>query len=198
MLDDTAGRLRAGGRRLGAARRQALDALTSVDGPVTVEELAARIPDVHLSSVYRSLAVLEEVGVVRHVHIGHGPARYELVEQVGQAVHLVCEVCGRDILAPDAMFEELRQQLEDEFGFVMRGGHTAITGRCDTCAEGPGHHRHPGGRGPTVAPRPDSPFGPHPDSPVGDSTPPFGPHPDSPVAESTPPVGESTPPVGAG
>src|SRR4051794_31544004 len=84
--------LRAQGRRLGHARRRVLEGFAGLDRPVSAEELAARVPDVHVSSVYRSLVVLEELGLVAHVHLAHGPALYEL-GPAANVVHLVCEVC---------------------------------------------------------------------------------------------------------
>ena len=99
--------LRAQGRRLGHARRRVLEGFAGLDRPVTAEELAARVPDVHVSSVYRSLVVLEELGLVAHVHLAHGPALYELAPAANM-VHLVCEVCGRDVPVPPDVFDPVR------------------------------------------------------------------------------------------
>ena len=72
------GVLRARGMRISLARRGVLEALYDADRPVTAEELAGRVPDSDLASVHRNLAVLEEIGLVRHVHLGHGAGRYVL------------------------------------------------------------------------------------------------------------------------
>ena len=64
------------------------------EGAFTADDLAASLDDVHVSTVYRSLALLEEIGVVDHVHLAHGPAMYERAASVGTSQHLVCEVCG--------------------------------------------------------------------------------------------------------
>jgi Fe2+ or Zn2+ uptake regulation protein len=133
MLDESARILRAGGRRLGAARRQVIEALARHRDPVSAEELAAELPDVHLSSVYRSLATLEELGLIRHVHLAHGPARYELATVAAASQHLVCRACGRDVTVPDALFDELRRAIERDYGFVLDGGHFAIPGHCVGC-----------------------------------------------------------------
>ena len=126
---------RAAGLRMGAARRQVIGVLDGVEGPITAEEVASRLPDVHVSSVYRSLNVLEELGVVRHVHLAHGPARYELTDVADQVRHLACERCGRDVVVPSEIFDDLRAIIEHEYGFVMDSGHFAIPGRCRDCAE---------------------------------------------------------------
>jgi Fur family ferric uptake transcriptional regulator len=131
---DAPSRVRAAGLRMGAARRQVIGVLDGVEGPITAEEVANRLPDVHVSSVYRSLNVLEDLGVVRHVHLAHGPARYELTDVADQVRHLACERCGRDVVVPAALFDDLRSTIEDEYGFVMDSGHFAIPGRCRDCA----------------------------------------------------------------
>ncbi len=56
--------------------------------------------DVHMSTIYRFLDELEELGVVSHSHLGHGPAVYD-ISPVGH-FHLVCEVCGAVTETPDA------------------------------------------------------------------------------------------------
>jgi Fur family ferric uptake transcriptional regulator len=135
MRNDIAAQLRADGRRLGAARRQVIDALEERAAAVTAEELAVALPGVHVSSVYRSLAVLEELGIVRHVHLGHGPALWELTHEADDARHLVCERCGRHVVVPAEVFRELEARLADQHGFVIDRGHFALTGRCTACTE---------------------------------------------------------------
>ena len=134
VLPDAPSRVRAAGLRMGAARRQVIAVLDGVGGPITAEEVASQLPDVHVSSVYRSLNVLEELGVVRHVHLAHGPARYELTDVADQVRHLACERCGRDVVVPAALFDDLRATIEHTYGFVMDSGHFAIPGRCRDCA----------------------------------------------------------------
>src|SRR5262245_11428691 len=72
------GLLRARGLRVSAARRLVLEALYAAEAPMSAEELTARVPGSDLASVYRNLVVLQEVGLVRHVHLGHGPGLYSL------------------------------------------------------------------------------------------------------------------------
>ena len=135
MATDTTARLRAAGLRLGAARRQVIDVLAGLDQPVTAEDVANLLPDVHVSSVYRSLNVLEELGVVRHVHLAHGPARYELTDVAERTRHLACERCGRDVVVPSSLFDELRATIERDYGFVIDGGHFAMPGLCADCSD---------------------------------------------------------------
>lgn len=133
MQDDTAQMLRTGNRRIGRARRRIVEALGELDGPVTAEQLIDALPDVHPSSIYRSLGVLEELGYLRHVHLAHGAALYELADRASTVRHLVCEVCGNTIAIPAKVLDSLRRRVEHDYGFVLDSDHFALSGRCATC-----------------------------------------------------------------
>lgn len=134
-LEDLIGELRARGGRVTGARRALLSALLSADGHLTADELAtqvqAALPDVHLSTIYRCLDALEQLGMVDHVHLGHGRAVYHLTDDPHQ--HLVCEACGAVIEVPDSTFSDLSQQLRTRYGFALRPNHFAVLGRCAAC-----------------------------------------------------------------
>jgi Fe2+ or Zn2+ uptake regulation protein len=130
------GLLRARGGRVTTSRRAILEAFLGMGGHVTAEALTARVqahqPDVHESTVYRFLDDLERLGVVDHVHLGHGPAVYHLSSDAHH--HLVCDACGAVVEVPEAVFAELRTRLELDFGFALQPRHFAVTGRCRACA----------------------------------------------------------------
>ena len=132
-VDGIVSTLRAAGHNVGSTRRAILSVVLAHDGAFTADDLAASLDDVHVSTVYRSLALLEEIGVVDHVHLAHGPALYERAASVGTSQHLVCESCGHHLSVPSEVFEGTRRVLEDEYGFVLSGGHFALTGRCANC-----------------------------------------------------------------
>ena len=67
--------VRSHGMRVSTARRSVLEALLAAERPLTADEIAG---DADLASTYRNLETLESIGIVRHVHLGHGPGRYEL------------------------------------------------------------------------------------------------------------------------
>lgn len=127
--------LRARGGRITTSRRAILEAFLAVDGHVTAEALTARVqaaqPDVHESTVYRFLDELERLGVVDHVHLGHGPAVYHLASDAHH--HLVCDRCGAVVEVPEEVFAGLRSRLADDFGFALQPRHFAVTGRCRAC-----------------------------------------------------------------
>ena len=128
--------LRANGGRVTSPRRAILEALIGHGEHPTAEQLTvavqARQPDVHESTVYRFLDDLERLGVVDHVHLGHGPAVYHFSDDTHH--HLVCQTCGRVIEVPDQTFTGLRRRLRTDFGFEIDQRHFAVVGRCTECA----------------------------------------------------------------
>jgi Fur family ferric uptake transcriptional regulator len=123
--------LRQRGQRVTTARRLVVSTLIDATSHVTAEDLAAKIqqrhPEVHLSTVYRTLDSLEKLGIVEHTHVGHGPAVYH----VGVThQHLVCEECGAVIDVPMDVLEGVRGLLRQQYGFELHIGHSALLGRC--------------------------------------------------------------------
>jgi Fur family ferric uptake transcriptional regulator len=135
-------RMRATGGRATTARRLILRSLFASPRHRTAENLAAEVqaeaPDVHLSTVYRNLEELERLGVVTHVHLGHGPATYHLAPTTH--CHLVCEACGTVLEVGDQLFSALATVTLEEFGFTIDPHHFAMRGRCRDCSRraGPG------------------------------------------------------------
>jgi len=130
--------LRSRGARVTTARRSLLGALAEAeDHHLTAADLTATVqrahPEVHLSTIYRSLESLEELGIVDHVHLGHGRAVYHLADEAHQ--HLVCEVCGAVIEVPRETFAQLADSVRRAYGFSVRP-HFAVVGRCAACGAG--------------------------------------------------------------
>src|SRR5919202_5906570 len=92
--------LRERGLRMTPQRQLILDAVDSMHGHISVEQIHQRVicqfPDVHVSTVYRTLEVLEEIGVVRHTHFHDGVAQYQRTDEAPHH-HLVCSICHTDI-----------------------------------------------------------------------------------------------------
>src|SRR3546814_4518285 len=99
---------------------------------VTAEDIAATVqrdhPDVHLSTVYRTLEALESRGIVGRVNLGTGSAVHHLMDHAHH--HLVCDVCGSVTEVDDDAFTELRAEMERRYGFAMSPQHLAVAGRC--------------------------------------------------------------------
>jgi Fur family ferric uptake transcriptional regulator len=128
--------LRRGGYRITPQRQLVLESVERL-GHGTPEEILTEVQrtatGVNLSTVYRNLEVLEQVGLVTHAHIGHGAPTYHSVgEQVH--IHLVCDRCGCiesvDASVADPFLDELRTRS----GFVTEVSHVALHGICRDCS----------------------------------------------------------------
>ena len=135
-VDDLVGRLRRRGVRVTAPRRAVLESLVALGSHVTAEALhedaRRRHPALSASSVYRTMELLHDVGIVTHVHLGHGPAEYHLADE--HHVHAVCEACGAVAEVPDGVAAGFAERVAAELGFDLDLGHFALTGRCRRCA----------------------------------------------------------------
>ena len=143
-LDEAVAVLRESGLRVSAARRIVLEALFEAGEPVTAERIASglegRLPISDTASVYRNLETLEEVGLVRHVHLGHGPGLYALTSD-GAREYLLCDRCGAVRSVPPSRLHAVRELIRAETGFAANFTHFPIAGLCPGCAEEP--HAHP-------------------------------------------------------
>ena len=118
--------LRRHGLRVSASRRQVLEALYADRRPRTAEQIAG---DGDLASVYRNLDTLEELGLVRHVHLGHGPGLYSLDEYE----FVTCERCGAHEAVEPHRLDAARAAIEAELGYTARFTHFPIVGICRGC-----------------------------------------------------------------
>ncbi len=84
-LDEAIEAVRHSGLRLTSARRLVLEALLKAGGPISAEEIAdglgGRMTQSDIASVYRNLETLEEIGLIHHLHLGHGPGLYALASE---------------------------------------------------------------------------------------------------------------------
>lgn len=134
-------RLREHDIRFTSGRRAVVDALARASGPMSAAELDQDLGDeVPLSSIYRTLSVLEDAGVVAH-HLGaKGLTRFELAEWLmGHHHHLVCIDCGSvaDIDIPSSKEENVRSLVSEIAAlasFSATDHALEIEGRCARCA----------------------------------------------------------------
>jgi Fur family ferric uptake transcriptional regulator len=135
--DDT---LRAGGYRVTPQRQLILEAVTKLEH-ASPEEIFADVRQtargVNVSTVYRTLELLEQIGLVTHTHLGHGAPRYHLAAEA-QHVHLVCRECERVTQIEPAAVRSLVSSLDAEHGFETDVGHLTVFGRCADCRGGAG------------------------------------------------------------
>lgn len=130
--------LREKGYRLTPQRELVLAAVVTLRH-ATPEQVCAEVQatasGINISTVYRTLELLEELGLVKHAHLGHGAPSYHPAGHQ-QHLHLVCRDCGSVAEVDAAIAAPLTAQLRDEVGFSTDLEHFAIYGRCRACAAG--------------------------------------------------------------
>jgi Fur family ferric uptake transcriptional regulator len=141
-LEDAIGAIRRSGLRVSTPRRLILEALFAADGPVSAAYLAQKVR-IDESSAYRNLEMLEENGVVRHVHLGHSPGLYGLVT-AGEVEYLYCQGCARVSAVEPGRLDAVRALIDADFGFDARFTHFAIIGTCAECRAHPPAMAEPG------------------------------------------------------
>ena len=128
---DLATCLRARGLRVTPQREQVLAAVRAL-GHATPEQIGERLPDVDVTTVYRTLELFEEIGLVRHAHLGHGAPSYRPAED--EHIHVVCHSCGAVSDAEPELVDSLADRLRADSGFVLDRAHFTVFGRCRNCA----------------------------------------------------------------
>jgi Fur family ferric uptake transcriptional regulator len=146
--DAAVGAIRDLGLRVTASRRLVIESLYDAGRPVTAEEIASgmygRFPRCDLASVYRNLQTLEDSGLVRHMHLGHGPGLYAPAADDDE--YVACERCGRSQPVPPNALAAVRAAVRTAVGYRASFAHFPLTGLCPACAgkleEGASHARH--------------------------------------------------------
>ena len=124
------------GMRMTPQRQLVLDAVRALQHATPeqiCEYVQRRAPAVNITTIYRSLDLLEGLDLVRHTHLGHGAPSYST--QAHEHVHLVCHRCGEVTEVPTEELTELTERLRHRLGFVLDPSHLALSGRCRHCTE---------------------------------------------------------------
>ena len=129
--------LRERGYRLTPQRELILGAVHEL-GHATPDEVLVHVRErassVNVSTVYRTLEVLEELGLVKHAHLSDRAPTYHSVGG-HEHFHLVCRNCHRVISVDVDVASEFVSRLGDGHGFVPDLGHLTVFGRCEECPE---------------------------------------------------------------
>ncbi|HEY3896437.1 MAG TPA: transcriptional repressor [Pseudonocardiaceae bacterium] len=121
--------------RMTPQRQLVLDAVRELEHatPERICEHVQRVaPAVNITTVYRTLDLLEGLDLVRHTHLGHGAPSYST--RAHEHVHLVCHRCGEVIEVPPTELTDLIDRLREQFGFELDPSHLALSGCCARCA----------------------------------------------------------------
>ena len=123
------------GYRMTPQREMILDAIHD-EGHITADDIFQRVraksPAVNLATVYRTLELLKELGIVTAIDTGEGCVHYELAGEQPHH-HLVCEECGYTLELDCDALQPLEQELLRRYGFVMNLNHLALFGKCPDC-----------------------------------------------------------------
>ncbi|MGZ4446382.1 MAG: Fur family transcriptional regulator [Nocardioides sp.] len=137
MAEDFRAKLRGSGKRLTPQRELILRAVNEL-GHATPDEVLARVREdsaaVNVSTVYRTLEVLEELGLVRHAHLSDRAPTYHSVTD-HEHFHLVCRNCHRIVSVGPGVLTPLLERLRAEHGFVADVGHLTVFGECEECPD---------------------------------------------------------------
>lgn len=129
--DPLASRLHERGLRMTPQRQRVMAAVTQLVH-ATPDQVAEAVPEIDLTTVYRTLEVLEQIGLLAHTHLGHGAPSYRLAED--DHIHVVCHHCSAVVDAPAGLADALAARLLAERGFVLDRSHFTVFGTCADCA----------------------------------------------------------------
>lgn len=133
--EDVMEQLRARGHRMTPQRRAIVEEIMHTKGhisPIVVaQHVKDRIPGVNPSTIYRTLDLLEELGVLSHAHLEKGPEYHRTFEH--DHVHLICSRCHRAQSLSEEETQPLKDLVAKHNGFVADFTHFAISGLCADC-----------------------------------------------------------------
>lgn len=122
------------GLRMTPQRQLVLDAVRELEH-ATPERICGHVqqtaPSVNITTVYRTLDLLSELGLVRHTHLGHGAPVYSTEDH--EHLHLVCHHCNDVLEVPREVCDELGAVIRSRWGFELDAAHLALSGRCRSC-----------------------------------------------------------------
>jgi Fur family ferric uptake transcriptional regulator len=126
------------GYRLTPQRLMVLKAVEDATSHISAEEIYAQVrayyPQMNISTVYRTLELVKELGLVTETDMGDGRVRYHCMGK-GHHHHLVCEKCGRIIDMEEAILDPLWSEIEHRYNFKVDMKHLVFFGLCAGCQE---------------------------------------------------------------
>jgi Fur family ferric uptake transcriptional regulator len=128
------------GYRSTVQRDAILEAVEAIDGHISVDDLYRRVhdrfPQVNPSTIYRTMELLEELGLVQHAHFHDGVTKWHRADVVPHQ-HLVCERCRSETDLDLTLVDPMTRVIRERYGFEANLTHFVIVGLCQTCREGP-------------------------------------------------------------
>ena len=132
-----AAHLRARGFRMTSQRLAILHVLRHAGTHLSPREVYTQakqeLPTLTEPTVYRTLELLERLGLVWHTHLGKGAPVYHAAEH--PHLHVVCQECGEISSVDPTLLDAAAERLAADLGFTVDVGHVALSGTCRACAE---------------------------------------------------------------
>lgn len=137
-LSELTGRLREKARKVTGPRQAILEVLRHHEHPITTREILAELPEglCDLATVYRSMHMLEEMGMAQRFDFGDGAARFELVAEDaddGHHHHLVCRKCAAVVEISDCFPADFQERIERQSRFKALTHRLEFFGLCPSC-----------------------------------------------------------------
>jgi Fur family ferric uptake transcriptional regulator len=136
-LPELTERLRRGSRKITSPRQAILEILRRQAHPLTTQEIFGSLPkgECDLATVYRSMRLLEQMGIVKRFDFGDGTARFELLEEGddGHHHHLVCIRCAEVVELDECLIRELEERIASQNGFKGVTHKLEFFGVCPAC-----------------------------------------------------------------
>lgn len=133
------------GYRLTPQRYLILQVIQEANGHISLDQIAERVqkinPRVSLSTVYRTLELLQAVGMVHEHHLPGEPPHYE-IPQGNTHHHLVCQNCRMVVHLDDKLLGSLPEQLQGRYHFHDLTLNLVVSGYCDSCWQQLQHSGH--------------------------------------------------------
>jgi Fur family transcriptional regulator, ferric uptake regulator len=125
------------GYRLTPQRLMILGCVEDAGSHISAEEIFAQVkiryPQMNISTVYRTMELLTELGLVTETDFGDGRARYHCMGKGRSHHHLVCEKCGNITDIEESILSPLWATLQQEYNFKVNMKHIAFFGVCPGC-----------------------------------------------------------------
>ena len=134
--------LKSKGYKLTPQRRAIVDIIIRKEGNhLTTEELYDSVkkecPEIGLATVYRTVQLLDELGVICKISLNDASNRYELIHEYEnhQHHHLICSECGKIIEVEGDLLDSLEHSIEEKYNFFVKNHSVKFFGLCSDCSK---------------------------------------------------------------
>lgn len=121
-------------------RKAVFDVIVENEGKhLTAEDIYGYVkennPDIGLATVYRTVLLLEELGIIYRIELNDGCSRFELAHEneTHRHHHLICTNCGKVLEVEDDLLENLESKIEEKYKFKIKDHSVKFFGLCSEC-----------------------------------------------------------------